>query len=87
MRKAEERNIDYAVLRSCCPHCVKGRAEACGGKAEKDKERSIPAIGIDCMHMHTKRAEDEEKGMRVIVMDSRAKMIVSKVVTSKEVFD
>ncbi len=40
------------------------------------------------MHTHSEQAKDEENGMPIIVMkDSRAKMIVSKVATSKGVVD
>ena len=29
-KEVEERNLDHAVFRSWCPHCVKGRAESYG---------------------------------------------------------
>ena len=46
-REVEEHNLDHAVFRSWCPHCVKGRAESYGHKPENDKERSVPIVGID----------------------------------------
>ena len=36
MREVEEHNLDHAVFRSWCPHCVKGRAEACGHRVDKE---------------------------------------------------
>jgi hypothetical protein len=86
VREVQECNIDHDVFRSWCLHCVKGRAEASGRK--KEKERSIAVIGIDYMYMHSEQEKDEEKMLPIIVMkDSRTKMIVSNVVTSKGVFD
>ena len=80
-REVEEHNLDHAVFRSWCPHCVKGRAEAYGHKTEKDKERSVPIVGIDYMYMHSEQEAEEEKGMPTLVIkDSRTKMIVSKIV-------
>ena len=87
-REVEEHNLDHAVFRSWCPHCVKGRAEAYGHKTEKDKERSVPIVGIDYMYMHSEQEAEEEKGMPTLVIkDSRKKMIVSKVVPRKGVVD
>ncbi len=88
MREVEEHNIDHTVFRSWSPPCVKGRAEAHGHTTEKDQEKRIPVIGIDCMHMHSEQEKGEEKGMPIIVTkDSRTKAIVSKVATSKGVVD
>ncbi len=46
MREVEEHNLDHAVFRSWCPRCVKGRAEAYGHRADKDKGRGVPVMGL-----------------------------------------
>ncbi len=67
---------------------MKGRAESYGHKAEKDKERSVPIVGIDCMHIHREQEREEEKGMPILVVKGgRTKMVVSEVVTNKGVVD
>ncbi len=34
-KEVEEHNLNHVVLRSWCPHCVKGRAEAYGRKKRR----------------------------------------------------
>ncbi len=38
MQEAEEHSLDHAVVRSWCPHCVKGRAEGCGHEKRGEEE-------------------------------------------------
>ncbi len=34
---------------------MKGRAESYGHEVEKDKERSVPIVGIDDVYMHSRK--------------------------------
>ncbi len=43
----EDHNLDHSVFRSWRPHCVRGRAEPCGRKMGKDKERGVPIVGLN----------------------------------------
>ncbi len=85
-KEVEEHNLDHAVFRSWCPHCVKGRAEAYGHRKREKEQGEVPTIGVDYMHMHSEQEREEEKGMPVIVMrDGTTRMVMAKVVPSKGV--
>ncbi len=40
-KEVDEHDLDHSVLRSWCPHFVKGRADAC------ESTREAPVVGID----------------------------------------
>ena len=46
-KEVEEHNVDHAVFRAWCPHCVKGRGEAYGHMKLKNKRGDVPVISID----------------------------------------
>ncbi len=46
-KEVEEHNLGHAVLRSWCPHCVKGRAESYGHVRKVQKESDSPIIAMD----------------------------------------
>jgi hypothetical protein len=82
----EEHNLDHVASRSWCPHCVKGRAESYGHAKKVASESDVPIISLDYMYMHSVQEKEEEKGMPILIAkDSRAKMIMAKVVQCKGV--
>ena len=85
-KEVEEHNVDHAVFRAWCPHCVKGRGETYGHMKSKNKHEDVPVISIDYAYMHPEADEedDEAKGMPILVVkDSRSKMLFSRVVPRK----
>ena len=67
-KEVEEHNVDHAVFRRWCPHCVKGRAETHGHRAVKKSEVEVPKVSVDYMYMSSEQDKEEEKGMPVLVM-------------------
>ena len=85
-KEVEERNLDHAVFRNWCPHCVKGRAESCGHLKKAQGEGAAPTVGVDYVYVHSEQEKEEEKGMPITVTkDSETKVIMAKVAPSKEV--
>ncbi len=85
-KEVEERNMDHGVLRSWCPHCVKGRAEAFGRVRKVHGESGAPTVGVDYMHTHSEQEKEEEVGMPIVVVkDRETKMVLAKAVPSKRV--
>ena len=85
-KEVEEHNVDHAVFRAWCPHCVKGRGEAYGLMKVKSKLDDVPVISVDYAYMHPEAdgEDDEAKGMPILVAkDSRSKMLFSRVVPRK----
>ncbi len=85
-KEVEEHNVDHAVFRAWCPHCVKGRGEAYGHAKLKDKSQEVPVISVDYAYMHPEAQgeDEEEKGMPIwVAKDSRSKMLFSRVVPQK----
>ncbi len=78
-KEVEEHTLDRGVFRSWCPGCVKGRAEARGHVREV-------AVGVGYAYTRSEREREEELGAPIVVVkDSKTKMIMAKVVPSKEV--
>ncbi len=51
---------------------------------ESAELRDVPTIGLDYMYMHSEQEKEEEKGMPIVVAtDSKTKMIMARVSTSK----
>ncbi len=46
-KEVEVPNLAHAVFRSWCPHCVKGRAKACG---RKKRGGDAPTVCLDHVH-------------------------------------
>ena len=85
-KEMEERNVDHAVFRRWCLHCVKGRAETYGHRAVTKDKAEIPKVSVDYMYMSSVQDREEEKGMPVLVMkDSKTRMVTARVVPSKGV--
>ena len=64
---------------------MKGRAESYGHAKKVQNEGDVPTIGIDYMYMHSEQEKEEERGMPIVVAkDNRTKMIMARVVPSKE---
>ena len=83
-REVDEHNIDHAVFRSWCPHCVKGKASSYGHPRNENDKGDIPKVCIDYMYMHSQQEKEEEKGMPILVMkDERSKMVTARVVKAK----
>ena len=57
-REVEEHNLDHAVFRSWCPHCVKGRAESCGHVKKAQDEGAAPTVGVDYARTHSEQAKE-----------------------------
>ena len=51
--EVDEHNIDHAVFRSWCPHCVKGKASSYGHPRNENDKGDIPKVCIDYMYMHS----------------------------------
>ena len=45
-KEVEEHNVDHAVFRRWCPHCVKGRAETHGHRTVKKSEVEVPKVSV-----------------------------------------
>ncbi len=85
MKEIEVCNLHHSVFRKWCPRCVRGRAESLGCNMEKDKERGVPIVGLGYACVHSEQEKEDEKGMPIAVLkDSRAKMIMAKVVQSRQ---
>ena len=83
--EVEEHNIDHAVFRNWCPHCVKGRAVAFPHTKVIGKEKEdISTISIDYMFMTEKQDKEEEKGNPIIVMKDRSTKMTWAHVLSKK---
>ena len=83
-KEVEEHNLDHAVFRMWCPHCVKGRAESYERVKKVQNEGEAPTIGVDYTHTRSEQEKEEEKGMPIIVAkDNKTKMIMARVVPSK----
>jgi hypothetical protein len=83
-KEVEEHNLDHAVFRSWCPHCVKGRAEAYGHKKRGGDRGDAPTVSLDNTHTHSEQEKEEEKGMPIIVgKDNKTKMMIAKAAPSK----
>ncbi len=77
-KEVEEHNLDHAVFRSWCPHCVKGRAESYGHVRKAKDEGAVPTIGVDYTYMRIEPEKEEEKGMPIIaIKDSKPQMIMA----------
>ena len=92
-KEIEEHELDHAVFKDWCPHCVKGKSVAYPHLKNKGKESEIPIIAIDYMFMLTDKKEsigeggEEEKGMPTLVIkDSQSKMMFARVVPEKGVY-
>ena len=59
-KEVGDHNLDHAVFRSWCPHCVKGRAEAYGHKKRGGATGDVPTISLDYMYMHSEQEEEEK---------------------------
>ncbi len=80
--------MDHAMVRSWRPHSVLRRAEAHRRKADKDKERGKPVLGVYYMHTRSEQKKEEEKGMPTLVLkDSRTKMTMAKVAPNEGAVD
>ena len=85
-KEVEEHNLDHAVFRSWCPHCVKGRAESYGHRRREGELGGVPVGGVDYMYMHSEQEKEEEKGMPIIVLkDNKTRTVMAKVVSGKGV--
>jgi hypothetical protein len=85
-KEAEDHNLDHAVCRSWCPHCVKGRAEACGHRRRGGETGDAPTVSLDYMRTHSEPEKVEEKGTPIVVVkDDKTKMVMAKVAPSKGV--
>ena len=85
-REVEEHNMDHAVFRSWCPHCVKGKASAYGHRAREDKDQGIPRVCVDYVYMDDKQEQGEEKDMPILVVkDPHLKATFARVVPNKGV--
>ena len=85
-KEVEERNLDHAVFRCWCPHCVKGRAESCGHVKKAQGEGAVPTVGVDYVCVRSEQEKEEEKDTPIIVAkDSKTKMIMAKVAPSEGV--
>ncbi len=83
-REVEEHNVDHAVFRKWCPHCLKGRAEAYGRRAVSRDKTEAPRVSVDYVHMASEQDKEEEKGMPALVMkDQRTRLVTARVVPSK----
>ena len=58
-REVEERNMDHAVFRSWCPHCVKGKSAAYGHRVSEAQKQGLPRISVDYMFMHREQSPGE----------------------------
>ena len=85
-REVEEHNVDHAVIRAWCPHCVKGKAAAYGHRVREDKEHKVPRISVDYMFMHHKQSPGEERGNPILILkDSKTKVVWARAVPQKGV--
>jgi len=60
-KEVDEHNVDHAIFRSWCPHCVKGRGEAYGHPRGATPEKEIPTISIDYAYVRPFEESEEEK--------------------------
>jgi hypothetical protein len=84
--EVREHEIDHAVFKAWCPHCVKGKAVSFGHyKVKSDKE--VPVIAADYMYLTEKDKKDDEEDkdtMPILVAkDDKLKMIFASVVPKK----
>ena len=83
-KEVEDHNLDHAVFRSWCPHCVKVRAEASGHKKRGGETGDVPTVSLDHMYARSEQEKEEEKGMPIIVVkDNKTKSMMGKVVPNK----
>jgi hypothetical protein len=88
-KEVEEHEIDHAVFRDCCPHCVKGKAVSHPHYRGQEKDSEIPVIALDYMFLQDNsgkedKKEDEERGMPIVVIkDSRSKMTFARAIPEK----
>ncbi len=79
----EGHNLDHVVFRNWCPHCGKGRAEACGHQKERRRRRRC-TDGEFGLHVHSDQEKEEEKGTPIIVAkDNKTKMMMAKAAPNK----
>ena len=79
-REVEEHNVEHAMFRSWCPHCVKGRGEAFKHPRVGGREQEVPTISTDYMYVHPEEEKDEEreKGMPILIIKDDRKKVVMK---------
>ncbi len=79
-------NLDHAMFRSWCPHCMKGRAEAYGHRKRGGETGDVPTVSLEYVYTCSGQEKEEEKGMPIIVVkDHKTRMVMAKVVPSKGV--
>ena len=83
-KEVEEHSATHMPYRSWCPHCVKGRGnnQPHRKSAEKDKDDSVPVIGMDYGFM-TKKGTDDQMGPMLVLKESRHGLVKSMVVPAK----
>ena len=64
-KEVEDHNSDHALFRSWRPHCVKGRAEACGHRRGGGQTGDAPTVSLDYTHTRSEQEKEEEKGMPI----------------------
>jgi hypothetical protein len=84
-KEVDEHEIDHAVFKDWCTHCVRGKATSFPYKVNKNEDRAFPVISVDYMFMNDNGKKDEdneqEKGMPLaVVKDSCSKTLFAGVV-------
>ncbi len=60
-KEVEDHNLDYAVFRNWCPHCMKRRAEAYGHRNRGGETGDVPAVHLDHVCARSEQEKEEEE--------------------------